>query len=561
MRLFYANALTIATLVFAASACSGANRSLPPVVNAVPGASIEEHAGASGVPKGYGILRFRIPVPGRTHSTAPHRVLPAYVSSATQKVAVTVQGVNQPAPTTKTFPCTAVCTGNIVAQLGVNVVTLKLEDKKNRALSRGTSTVVVFKNGTVFDFTLDGVPASVALVPESNVLPVVPASSGYVNFDARDADGNIITPDGHYVDANGNPLIFDLKSSSKSFRLAIKTVSAPGMPIPFSYNGKQHVGKLTLTASAHKSVKTSVSFKTVTIKLVPGIAARISPPIPLQVLGATQVPMPTGSTACRGVPCLNPNNFFVLGNAGGQQVALTFDVMTGSYSVDGAGSSLPGPFVFAPVDLGGLGFSGYYANSPDSNSWGAYDSSGFYGGGSTPCPALYNVPIGDDGSALYCTTFGVPNVYDDTHSTLVAYGLPRKIRTLNGTTYFITANTSTPSQQVYVNGSLTPIAGANTMGANVTAPTTGYYGDSDGTVKTIAGGNTVAKFSHAVENVVAHGSSIYAGENGKVFGVDGPAGTFETGPLQIGNVVEVVTGVKGRPMLVEGDGTLDVMGI
>ena len=75
------------------------------------------------------------------------------------------------------------------------------------------------------------------------------------------------------------------------------------------------------------------------------------------------------------------------------------------------------------------------------------------------------------------------------------------------------------------------------------------------------GSTTVATFSHAVENVIAAGGSFYAYENGGIFGVSGSSGVFESATLPIGAVVQVVTGVGGAPMLVESDGTIDVMGI
>ena len=563
--LFRCRAAAAAALFLAASACSSGFNSLPAPSSAMRSAALNTAADDAAMHEGYATLRLRIWVPGRTHDSVPHRALPAYVSSATRKVAVTVQGANQSSPTTQKFRCTAVCSGKILAPLGVDLITLQLEDKKNRVLSRGSATVLVFKkNGNVFDFTLDGVPASVALVPESNSLPVVPASSGYVNFDARDADGRIITPDGHYTDASGNPLVFDVKASNHAFRLAVKTVSAPGAPIPFSYKGTGHVGTVTLTAKAARGIHTTVTFHPSALSLVPGIASRISPPMPIQVLTATQVPMSGSSTGCGGFPCFDPNKIFVLGNSGEQQVALAFNVTNATYGLAQFNAGEGGPFVQAPVDLGGNGFYGFFSQDA-GGGYGTYDIVGggaSYGGTGNPCPSSFNVPIGKVSTTLFCSVFVGPNVYDATASTFAAGGYERKIRTLNGTTYIVTTNTTTPPQQVYtyVGGVSTLVPGAISMGANVTAPTSGFYGNLDGSVSAI-GGATVATFSHAIEDVVGYGSSIFVIENGGIFGFSSPSGTFETAPLHIGNVVEVVTGVAGAPMLVESDGTLDVMGI
>lgn len=561
MRLLFPCRVTAAAaLVFAASACSSTFGSLPAPSYVVRNASVERAADNASTRPGYATLRLRIWVPGRTHDSVPHRALPAYVSSATRKVAVTVQGANQSTPTTQKLRCTAVCSGKIVAPLGVDLITLQLEDKKNRVLSRGSATVLVFKNNAnVFDFTLDGVPASVALVPESNVLPVVPASTGYVNFDARDADGRIITPDGHYVDANGNPLVFDVKSSNRAYHLAVTAVSAPGAPIPFSYNGSSHVGKVTLTAKAARGIHTTVTFHPATLTLVPGISKRISPPVPMDVLMATQVPIPNGSFA-------NPNATFVVGNSGGQQVALALNLVTGAYGAASYNGGLAGPFVYGPVDLGAGGFSGYFQEQGSASaSFGVFamaPSGAFYGGSSQPCSTGYNAPIGYDASSyLLCTQFIGWVVYDVTNSTVAASGFERKIRTFGTTDYIVTSGSSSTLQVYsYAAKVSTLVSGAIGVGANVTSPSTGYFGDQDGTVKVI-GGSTVATFSHSVDNVVGRGSAIYVTESGRIFGVSNPSGTFESAPLSIGNVIEVVTGVGGTPVLVESDGTLDVMRI
>lgn len=566
MRLLFPCRVAAAALVLTASACSSTFGSLPAPISGMRSASVERAADNASTRPGYATLRLRIWVPGRTHDSVPHRALPAYVSSATRKVAVTVQGANQSAPTTQKFRCTAVCAGKIVAPLGVDLITLQLEDKKNRVLSRGSATVLVFKNsGNVFDFTLDGVPASVALVPESNVLPVVPASTGYVNFDARDADGRIITPDGHYVDGNGNPLVFTIKSSNAAYRLAVKTVSAPGAPISFSYNGTQHVGKVTLTAKAARGIHTTVNFHPATLTLVPAIVTRIAPPLPIQLTNATQVPVPGGSTACSGSTCFDANSLFFFGNDGGVSQTLAFNVATGAYGA-AYGQNTGGPFAGPPLDRGPTG--GFYAFINDGNAtYSAVNDFGFaiaYGYNfANPCGSAFLVPIGYNSSGtLYCQYGGLNQVYDKTHSAAVANGTAREIRTIGGVDYFVTVSeqsASPPGQQVYVSGSTTPVAGAIGLGTDVADGTIAYYADSDGTVK--HGTTAVATFSHAVENVIAAGGSFYVYENGGTFGVSRSSGVFESARLPIGAVVQVVTGVGGAPMLVESDGMLDVMGI
>lgn len=563
MRLVLANTCAVAALVLAASACSNTSSPLPLVPGSAPAISpVSSAANISRAPEGYAVVRLRIAVPGRTHSAAPHRVLPAYVSSATRKVAVTVQGANQSTATTQKFRCAAVCSGKIVAPLGVDAFTLQLEDKKNRVLSRGMATALVFKtSGNVIDFTLDGVPASVTLVPESNVLPVVPASAGYVNFDARDADGRIITPDGHYVDANGNPLVFSLKSSSAAVRLSVKTVSAPNAPIAFSYTGTLHVGTITLTPKANRGIHTTVVFHAATLRLVPGIAARILPPIPVQLLTATQVPVPSSSTGCSGFPCYAPNAIFLLGNSGGQSAALEFDVTDGAYGQSPT-DVLSAAYINPPVERnpgfdGWMPFgSGNYSEGDDGGS-----SIGYSTNVADPCSGGLT-PIGySTAGTLYCAFPGLlgSSIYDQTHSTSAALGQDRKIQDINGTTYLATVAYATPAptQRVYASGAA--VSGAISVGADPTNPIAVYFGDFDGTVK--LGTTTVATFSHPIENVLGNGTSVYVYESNGAFGVSGPSGTFESLALPIGTVLEVVPGVSGVPMLVETNGTLDVMGI
>jgi hypothetical protein len=532
-------------------------QTLPPVTE-VPSVSAD-----ASIPSGYGVVRFRIPVPGRIASRSPHHLVPAYVSTATEKAVAIVRGANAATSKMEKFPCKAVCTGKIVAPLGVDLVTLQLEDKKNRVLSRGSATILVFqKRNNVFDFTLDGVPESVSVVPESKFLPVVPASSGNVIFEARDADGKIVTPDGHFTDANGNPLVFAIKANNAALHLSVSNVSAPTTPIAFSYNGSLHLGTIVVTPRARRGIQTSVAFHAATIQLVPGIANRIPPPIPVTLMTATQVPIPTSSTACGGNPCFEPNAIFLLGNAGGQSTTLRFDVTDGAYGLDETNAA-DGPFANPPVEY----VTGFYAfmntlgnvsTEEDGGSVIAY-SLNF----ANPCPGTSPIGYSSTGT-LYCTNPGLltgSSIYDQTHGATVALGQDRKIQEINGTTYFATVAHATPgpNQQVTASGSLTPISGAISVGASITSPTTVYFGDSDGTVK--QGTTTVATFSNPVENVVGDGTSIYVYESNGAFGVSANGGTFESLPLPIGTVLEVVTGVNGAPMLVETDGTLDVMGI
>jgi hypothetical protein len=546
-------------IVAVAGGCSSHSALLPSLIQTTQ-QSASVAAPQTSVTRDWATVRFRIPVPGRTDTHEAHRVFPAYVSASTSKIEAIVRGLGQSKASKQSFPCTAVCTGKIVAPIGPDVLTLRLEDSHKRVLSQGTATILVFKKkNNVFNFTLDGVPARVSLAPTPAIVPVTPASTGYILFNALDANGNIITPDGDYANAKGQPLVFDAASNNASFRLGVTTISSPGTMIPFTYDGTQHVGTVTLTPSAHPGVSTHVTFHASTVTLVPGIATRIAPPLPVQVLSATQVPFPNSAG-------FDPNAIFVLGNSGGQSAALAFDTVTGAYGIsisEGSGA----PYMSPPVDQGnGNGFYGF--TEFGNNLWGSsvvhqFSAAESATGAANPCST--GNPIGEDNASTRFCQYGFfpGSIYDDTHSTFVATGQDRKIEAINGVDYFGTANDvggANPGLNVYAAGSTTAVAGAISVGADVTLSATGFYGESNGTV-TVIGGSTVATFSHPVESVIGSGTTIYAYENGGIFGVSGASGKFESQPLPIGAVVDVVTGVNGAPMLVESDGTLDVMGI
>jgi hypothetical protein len=551
-----------ATLLVAsvASGCSGGSPIVPP-----PGVAPAQPLSGKGDETGWARIRFRIPIPGRTRLDEPHRLFPHYVSASTSKVVAIVRGLGQKKASKQTFACKAVCTGSIVAPVGPDLVTLKLEDHINDVLSQGTATILVFaKKHNVFNFTLDGVPRFVALAPVPSVVPVTPASSGYIIFQALDADGNLITPDGNYTNSKGQALAFDVASSNASFRLGVRTVSAPGTLIPFFYDGTQHVGTVKLKPSVRAGVKANVTFASGSVTLVPGIATRIPPPLPVQVVSVTQVPIPGGNSSCSGFPCTDGNDDFFFANSGGQAAALAFNVATGAYGIATA-DQVGGPFTGPPIDFGGgNGFMGYINPGNGTYNSAEYDDGGLAlaTGLTNPC-ASGMTPIGKTQAGVtYCQESGFPAlVYNATTASTAAAGLARLIRTIDGIDYIVTANTTSatpPGQQVYASGTL--VSEALCVGENVRVLSNGYYGDSDGTVKAIGGG-TVATFANPIENVIASGSKIFAYENGGVFGVSGTSGTFESQPLPIGAVVDVVTGVNGAPMLVESDGTLDVMAI
>jgi hypothetical protein len=564
MQRFRFIAAAIAIVSFAA-ACAGRSpipftgASSPAALSALPGPASERERAASAT------IAFSLGVPGRGAHRGAHRSLPAYVSASTAQAWIVVQGQNQRRPERpQKFACTAVCAGRLKAPVGVDRISLSLRDAKGSVLSSGAATTLVFaKKNKPLNLTLDGIVASVGLTPVPGSVAVAPAGRGYVLFDARDADGNLVTPDGDYENAAGTPLVFDVASSSTSLQLASKSVSAPGMPIAFTYDGTQHVQTITLTPSLHPGVKAHVQLTPAGLSLIPAIARRIVPPLPVSLLTVTQVAVP--NIADR----FDPGAFFLLGNSGGESVTLAYSALNGDYGL-AAAESVGGMFANPPIDLGaGYGFAGYIAYG--GNSWTQEyvipgSASVAYTGTSTPCPTGMSA-IGHIGADDYCRKFGYPgSIWDATTNALVANGQDRKIAVIGGATYYETAGNSAPLlpgatvQFVTKSGSTTPIPGAISVGQNVTNPAIVYLGGADGTVK--AGAATLATFSNAVENVVGTGGSqLYVYENGGTFGYWSGLARYESAPLPIGAVVEIVLGPNGAPTLVEQDGTLDVIAI
>lgn len=558
-----------AIFILALSACAGHAGFVPPGASRNPGVQSARLLLPATTARTR--VRFRIAVPGRTRLSVPHRIFPAYVSTSTQKAAFVVQGQseNKPEPA-QVFACTNVCTGSVSLPAGVDRITVTLKDRKGRHLCTGTASVLIFaKENNPLHFTLDGIVSKVDLVPTPAVLPVVPASQGSVLFEARDADGNVIMPNGQYVDIAGRALVFDVTSGDAALKLRTTIVSAPGSPIPFSYNGKLHLGTVTITPSAHPGTTTSARFTAANIRFVPGIARRLPPPVPMQALAVTQVRFQGG-----GSPS---DSYLVTGNAAGNWVIFTFNRDSAVYALAASG---PGFFAGPPLDNTAVaplyGTNALYGFTRDPS--GTYDSRVFSSYGAAlpnagnPCANATDVPIAgipSTPSTTYCqrsTSSGAAEVIDAS-GAIFASGLARKIEG------FAWQVNGTPVYHVYVltaaglyedTGGADALPGATAIGRNESWYATGsqpYIGYATGAVE--LAGTRVAKFSHAIESLTgAENPSgvIYAMEQGGTFGVHTSTGLFETSILPIGNVVDVIPGLD-YPVLVESDGTLDVMGI
>jgi hypothetical protein len=151
-----------------------------------------------------------------------------------------------------------VCSGSVGAPPGVDSITVTLEDQpaagstRGNALSQGVVVAVVNAGqNTDIRATLDGIVHDVALkfaapnVPYAPALPYDASSQGrltvptYVVVNALDADGNVITYNGAYVDSAGNNVAVKLTPSSIcggnakcSIAMGATTIAGPGAVVP-----------------------------------------------------------------------------------------------------------------------------------------------------------------------------------------------------------------------------------------------------------------------------------------------------------------------------------------
>ena len=199
--------------------------------------SAKTAAGAGG--GGNGTLAYSIAVPGRGSSALTRRT-PKYVSASTTQavVVVTPQGG---VPATQTVSCTATCSGSLSIPAGLANVQMALEDSNNRVLSQGSTPVLIVAGQTnSIRFTLDGVVNSVSLQFVPPFVTSVASTTVFVLVNALDADNDVITYNGAYVDANDTQVTIKLTSADNTVNAALASyaISAPGAVIPVPYSGQ-----------------------------------------------------------------------------------------------------------------------------------------------------------------------------------------------------------------------------------------------------------------------------------------------------------------------------------
>ena len=244
--------------------------SLPRAGSAAPTASAA--AGAPSSTAKSGTIAFSISIP-ISSAASGHRLsrVPKYVSTSTTQAVVYITPENGEPLNPQTIACTTsngerVCTGSLLAPSGVDTIGIDLEDAEGAVLSQG-SVVSVVQPGitTNVNATLDGIVHSVSLVFAAPTITYIPNASGdttvvptYVAVNALDADGNIITYNGAYLDTNGNPFAINLAATSLcagnaacSVTLGATSVSGPGtiVPVTASISAANSQASETLTVS------------------------------------------------------------------------------------------------------------------------------------------------------------------------------------------------------------------------------------------------------------------------------------------------------------------------
>jgi len=195
-----------------------------------------------------------------------------------------------------------VCSGSLSAPAGVDSVGITLEDQpqagatRGNALSQGT-VVAVVSAGQTNDIraTLDGIVHAVQLVVAAPQVAYITTAGQhvsvvptYVSVNALDADGNVITYNGAYIDKNGNSFAVSIGTSqlcggsaSCSVTLGATTISGPGAVVPVQASLDDRVA----SASESLTFTPTVAFGDPTVTLTPGTTSFVRAVSPTSVYG------------------------------------------------------------------------------------------------------------------------------------------------------------------------------------------------------------------------------------------------------------------------------------
>jgi hypothetical protein len=185
--------------------CGGGSHSTPPIPAANSGAAAGKKVAVT----------FSVSVPARSQSPLNRRL--EYVSSATKSanIGVAAGSAVPTAADTVTVNCTTVCTGTVLAPIGIDTFVAKLFGAlggTGELLSTGTAKQTIAA-GNAVRLSFNPVVASVALSLDKPALPADQPGTAQLNIIAKDALNQIIVGPGSYVDTSGQPLTIKIASS------------------------------------------------------------------------------------------------------------------------------------------------------------------------------------------------------------------------------------------------------------------------------------------------------------------------------------------------------------
>jgi len=259
--------LAIATLSLVLADCGGGSgggsltgSAVSPIAPNAPGNTVSMSNGSA-----------VITIPNRTVSTSARKRNALYVSPSSASIGIAVNGgtpVYSSVASTSSL-CTPVtngrtCTIPVYGPPGADTFVLNVYDGANGAgnlLETGTASTTVASGGTFsLSVTLQGVPASIALVPDTGATITSTGVNAYsldkcfaaqnVDIDALDADGNTIL-------GAGAPTPALVSSDTTRIAITAPTVSAPntfGLTRPTI-----GTGSLTLTATMTPGIGTPLT--------------------------------------------------------------------------------------------------------------------------------------------------------------------------------------------------------------------------------------------------------------------------------------------------------------
>lgn len=259
-------AAATAALALGLSACGGGGGS-----SAIPsiggsGSSPTQPAQKTGPAN----LTITIPPPSQQNT----HFRPGYISAATQSMTVglvsgtTITSLATVNLTQSSPNCTVPsggglqCTTTVQAPFGSDTFAISTYSGLNgtgSVLSTGQVLATLTAGGTepTVAISLNGVPATVALVLGTATLPVGYAGSTSVIVQAQDASGNLIIGPGLF----STPIDLAISGDTYStLSLSSSSVTAPGQVVTLSYNGGTNVGSTITPSGSGLTSATAVTF-------------------------------------------------------------------------------------------------------------------------------------------------------------------------------------------------------------------------------------------------------------------------------------------------------------